>query len=553
LRSGLLGEFDLAGTVTINPTEHDSEIDVEVTRLHEQAHRQLASTTTFGVLQRHLACLVVFDKSEQLMPAGEAERLLSDAIGLSIDVHEAWALYCERRGAALHYLPRLGTQSVYIGASRSLEDLRATFSAGLGPLEYYVVRSCFEATMNMPIVSWGDRLLSPEGIGEFLGRQDLQPDHRLQLLTDALRSGGMSPKLVEELHAVAEATIDDCDLVDVDVPSALLQSWRNPTSPWEAFRRKFDDRATTVLDEEIVQHLHGVPTLRSADARMEIVDFWDRGVEMAAKFGVNLPRLVVVTDSTASWPLVSMQHDVVFAPPPWFKGIGLQFGGAPLEDVATTLRESPLLFVVWLDPRAVRLIPLEPGGTHESDPPDVRAYGARATGPDVLRLRPTNERLAIEMPLKEQLAFVTNLGEAAVATVVVARSVEVESFSATLTLAAAFSLPDRLGICLVPDTRHSTAVRVLEAVRGVATERLHRVFQGPRDEWMATVISDHVALLFRVPMGVEGMLRAYDAAAHTWLRKTMTDQSDPRLSHASMVAVLDRLGAFSVPTEGEES
>src|SRR5688572_25273648 len=99
LSSRILGHFDMVSHATIYPDRHSSDAEVTYTYIHEETHRKIISSTTFGSIQLILADIVkVASKTSSLEWAADAKDILTETIKQSWIAHEGYAVYRE-----IHY------------------------------------------------------------------------------------------------------------------------------------------------------------------------------------------------------------------------------------------------------------------------------------------------------------------------------------------------------------------------------------------------------------------------------------------------------------------
>ena len=91
LKQELLGSFDLISTSRIY---HNQDDIVSATYVHEESHRKLFSSTSFGEIQQILAYLLNNNSSNvSLEWINKVSDFLSYTINLSVCVHEGYAVW----------------------------------------------------------------------------------------------------------------------------------------------------------------------------------------------------------------------------------------------------------------------------------------------------------------------------------------------------------------------------------------------------------------------------------------------------------------------------
>lgn len=202
LRDEILGSFDLIRQAKIYS---QTDIKLPFTRTHEETHRMIASTTTFGELQLILAFEVQrHPHASQLPWSKNARELLAATIRSSWAAHEGFATFRELAISELlgggGSRARLEYPDARVAAFEKYRKAAEMFPEGLQHFGIILAQSIAEAAFNTPVL----RLLPVEEISEqsvhdHLATMEHQPDFRLETLSRAILERGFSPGFAQDL------------------------------------------------------------------------------------------------------------------------------------------------------------------------------------------------------------------------------------------------------------------------------------------------------------------------------------------------------------------
>lgn len=288
LEQEVLGSFDLFNNTKIYDNEEEI---ITSTYIHEEAHRKMISSTSFGEIQQMFAYISKQGVSNcSLDWINSADNILSHTIRLSIFAHEGYAVWRQIENGKifssvcdLDLMPEL-YRDFYQKYKAVIEKL----SMSMHVFNLGIARAISEAVFNTTILRDINITNFKESLYKHLSNEINQPDYRFEEITKILTTNGISQHCQDNLLKEFTVLIKSMGITyDGTVNDMLLRMYTEPYN-YPILIEKWDKIETEILFDELKNHPLPFLVISPIEIQDEIHSFHIEIKNYLEKFGVRL-------------------------------------------------------------------------------------------------------------------------------------------------------------------------------------------------------------------------------------------------------------------------
>lgn len=293
LRKTLLGFFDLKTTTTIFPAAHASAEEFAHTFVHEESHRKLASSTTYGVMQMIFAFLA----GKDLPPGAKldrvtCERILDTTISHCWNVQEGFAVFraraFDRFTANARVSPSLPAD--YERAFGEFAKFAGFLPDYLKPISPFLAHNLAEISLNSPILEdLPIEEMSLDSIHMYLLLPQNSPDMRLRRIIETLGSLGFEHSSSRELLQNAQRVIDTCAEGEAgSIDEQLANAFSSAGIPQFKMIEGVQELTTQYMEKVVAERCRDIAFRPAIAALKECGEYHQRTQKLLRKSGIEL-------------------------------------------------------------------------------------------------------------------------------------------------------------------------------------------------------------------------------------------------------------------------
>lgn len=325
LQKEILGSYDFTDNINIYVGKHQDDEEIKLTHIHEESHRKIVSSTTFGVFQFVIANIQKQSVLRKNTLITNPQEILEITIDKSWLAHEGYAVFREiTLGQKVASIDNRITQlpQDYKAAFNKYKKIEEILPIEIKPFNISIIRGIAEAAFNTSILaSCPIERINSDLVSNHLSVPENQPDYRLELITKRISQQGFSREyfnnLLDSFNDITQRLgykeiiniqefMDTVGLIGIDENAGFISAW--------------DEIETNLTTQEINRIASELNIIHPKVAENDYFNFTEEASNAFSVYRINIPvlrkadsmsELLVETDTTNYIPPENYNEQII--------------------------------------------------------------------------------------------------------------------------------------------------------------------------------------------------------------------------------------------------